>query len=45
MEIKSRGINKHECFACSMADIKKSFSQDDDLFVLLNARRLLKEYA
>ena len=33
MEIKSRGINKNECFACSMADIKKSFSQDDDLFV------------
>lgn len=33
MEIKSKGLNKHECFACSAADIKKVFCKDDDLFV------------
>jgi hypothetical protein len=33
MEVKSRGLNKHECFACNIADVKEMFFQDDDLFI------------
>lgn len=33
MKIKIRGLNQHECYACSIGDIKKVFSQEDDLFI------------
>ncbi len=32
MEIKLRSLNKHECYACSVKDVKKVFSHEDGLF-------------
>lgn len=33
MEIKVRNLNKKECYACKPKDIKKIFTQEDNLFI------------
>ena len=33
MKTKLRSLNKHECYACSVKDVKKVFTHEDGLFI------------
>lgn len=33
MEIKVRNLNRQECYACKVKDIKQIFSSQDDIFI------------